>query len=147
MDSHTDSAKSHSHQGSIRRNGATSDTDEGAATERTRVRRHPERSVPEQAEAILRTGRVAHVAFVTRGQPCVVPMIYHYDDGVVYVHGAPASRAVTALRAGTPVCVEVTLLDGLVASRDAKSHSVNYRSVIIYGNADMATPSRSPTKR
>lgn len=97
------------------------------------MRRHAERAVPEQAEDILRAGRVAHVAFVVDGQPCVVPMTYHYEDGVLYVHGAPAGRAVASLRAGTPVCVEVTLLDGLVASRDAKSHSLNYRSVMVYG--------------
>jgi len=118
----------------------SSTTDETQAqvkkTERTRVRRHPERAVPEQAEDILRAGHVAHVAFVVNGQPCVVPMTYHYDDGALYVHGAPASRAVAALRAGTPVCVEVTLLDGLVASREAKSHSMNYRSVIVYGVAE-----------
>ena len=136
VDTHTSSAKSQPRLRRTGRNGARSDTDEGAATERTRVRRHPERSVPEQAEAILRAGRVAHVAMVVRGQPCVVPMIYHYDDGAIYVHGAPASRVVAALRTGAPSCVEVTLLDGLVASRDAKSHSANYRSVIIYGSAE-----------
>ncbi|MGH2517544.1 MAG: pyridoxamine 5'-phosphate oxidase family protein [Ktedonobacterales bacterium] len=110
-----------------------------AGTARTRIRRHPERAVPEQAEAILLAGRVAHVGFVLEGQPCIVPMTYDYDDGVLYVHGAPASRTVAALRAGMPVCVEVTLLDGLVASREAKSHSMNYRSVIVYGVADVVT--------
>lgn len=112
--------------------------------ERTRMRRHAERSVPEQAEDILRAGRVAHVAFVVDGQPCVVPMTYHYEDGVLYVHGAPASRAAGTLRAGTPVCVEVTLLDGLVASRDAKSHSLNYRSAIVYG---IPTPVTNATEK
>ena len=112
------------------------DVGDETADRRTRVRRHPERAVPEQAEAILRAGRVAHVAFVVDAQPCIVPMTYHYADGVLYVHGAPASRVVASLRTGTPVCVEVTLLDGLVASRDAKSHSLNYRSVIIYGTAE-----------
>jgi uncharacterized protein len=107
--------------------------------ERIRVRRHPERAVPERAEDILRAGRVAHVAFVVEGQPCVVPMTYDYDDGVLYVHGAPAGRTASALRACAPVCVEVTLLDGLVASRDAKSHSLNYRSVIVYGVAEPVT--------
>ena len=105
--------------------------------ERTRMRRHPERAAPEQAEAILTAGRVAHVGFVVGGQPYVVPMTYHYEDGNVYLHGARASRAVQALRMGEPLCVEVTLLDGLVASRDAKSHSVNYRSVMVFGRAEM----------
>jgi nitroimidazol reductase NimA-like FMN-containing flavoprotein (pyridoxamine 5'-phosphate oxidase superfamily) len=106
-------------------------------TTRSRIRRHPERSVPEMAEEILLRGRVAHVAFALDGQPYIIPTTYHYEDATVYIHGAPASRMVKALRAGTPVCVEVTLLDGLVASRDAKSHSANYRSAIVFG---VATP-------
>ena len=88
------------------------------------------------AEEILLRGRVAHVAFAVDGQPYVLPMTYHYEDGTLYVHGAPASRTARALRAGTPVCVEVTLLDGLVASRDAASHSLNYRSAIVFGVAE-----------
>ncbi len=63
----------------------------GAST-RTRIRRHPERSAPELAEELLRTGRVAHVAFVAAGQPYVLPFTYHYDAGKLYIHGAPASR-------------------------------------------------------
>lgn len=106
-------------------------------TKRSRIRRHPERAVPEMAEEILLRGRVAHVGFAVDGQPYVLPMTYHYEDDTVYVHGAPASRMVKALRAGTPVCVEVTLLDGLVASRDAANHSMNYRSVMVFG---VATP-------
>ncbi|MGZ6286115.1 MAG: pyridoxamine 5'-phosphate oxidase family protein [Ktedonobacterales bacterium] len=106
-------------------------------TARSRIRRHPERSVPEMAEEILLRGRVAHVAFAIDGQPYIIPTTYHYEDATVYIHGAPASRMVKTLRAGTPVCVEVTLLDGLVASRDAKSHSANYRSAIVFG---VATP-------
>ena len=102
---------------------------------RSRIRRHPERAVPEMAEEILLRGRVAHVAFAVEGQPYVLPMSYHYEDGALYVHGAPASRTVKTLRAGMPVCVEVTLLDGLVASRDAMNHSMNYRSVIVFGVA------------
>ncbi|MGZ3675448.1 MAG: pyridoxamine 5'-phosphate oxidase family protein [Ktedonobacterales bacterium] len=112
-------------------------------TARSRIRRHPERSVPEMAEEILLRGRVAHVAFAIDGQPYIIPTTYHYEDATVYIHGAPASRMVKTLRAGTPVCVEVTLLDGLVASRDAKSHSANYRSAIVFGVAmpitDLAT--------
>lgn len=105
------------------------------ASARTRIRRHPERAAPELAEEFLRAGRVAHVAFVAAGQPYVLPFTYHYDAGKLYIHGAPASRTLRTLRPGTPVCAEVTLLDGLVASRDAKSHSMNYRSVVLFGEA------------
>lgn len=105
---------------------------------RARIRRHAERARDAQAaEAILRAGRVAHVAFSDgSGQPYVLPFTYAYEDGCLYLHGARASRTVRLLRAGTPVCVEVTLLDGLVASRAAKSHSMNYRSVVVFGTAD-----------
>lgn len=104
--------------------------------ERSRIRRHPERSMPEIAEEILRAGRVAHVAFAVDGQPYVLPMTYHYQAGMIYLHGAPASRLQQSLRAGIAVAIEVTLLDGLVASRDAKYHSMNYRSVVVYGTAE-----------
>ncbi len=104
---------------------------------RSRIRRHPERAVAGQAEAILRAGRIAHVAFAVDGQPYVIPFGYYYEDGAVYLHGAPASRALKQLIAGTPVAIEVTLLDGLVASRDARNHSMNYRSVVVYGRAEL----------
>lgn len=90
-------------------------------------------------EEILRCGRVAHVAFAIDGQPYVIPTTYYYEDAWLYIHGAPASRMIKILRAGTPICVEVTLLDGLVASRDAKSHSANYRSAIVFGVAKSVT--------
>ncbi|MGE5335636.1 MAG: pyridoxamine 5'-phosphate oxidase family protein [Nitrososphaerota archaeon] len=109
---------------------------------RSRIRRHPERSMPEVAEEVLRIGLVAHVAFVVEGQPYIVPMTYHYDDGVVYLHGAPASRLQKTLRAGARVAIEVLLADGLVASRDAKNHSMNYRSVIVYGTAEPVTDTK-----
>ncbi len=102
---------------------------------RSRIRRHPERSQPERAEEVLRRGRVAHVAFVVDGQPYVLPFAYHFEDGTIYLHGAQASRAMRVLDGSSMVCVEVTLLDGLVASRDAKSHSMNYRSVVVFGRA------------
>jgi nitroimidazol reductase NimA-like FMN-containing flavoprotein (pyridoxamine 5'-phosphate oxidase superfamily) len=105
-------------------------------TRRSRIRRHAERSRPEIAESTLRAGRVAHVAYAIEGQPYVLPMAYWYEDGILYLHGAPASRTVRALAEGAPVCIEVTLLAGLVASRDAKSHSMNYRSVMVFGRAE-----------
>ena len=113
-----------------------------SASPRSRIRRHPERSAPEIAEEILRAGRVAHVAFAVDGQPYIIPMTYHYEDGVVYLHGAPASRLQKTLGAGTAVAIEVMLLDGLVASRDAKNHSANYRSVVVYGVAEPVTHTR-----
>jgi nitroimidazol reductase NimA-like FMN-containing flavoprotein (pyridoxamine 5'-phosphate oxidase superfamily) len=103
---------------------------------RTRIRRHPERAAPERAEEILRAGRIAHVGFAVDGQPFVLPFGYYYEDGMLYLHGAPASRTIKTLRAGMPVCAEVTLLDGLVASRNAQSHSMNYRSVMVFGHAE-----------
>jgi uncharacterized protein len=106
---------------------------------RSRIRRHAERSAPDEAERILRAGRVAHVASVMDGQPNVIPFLYDYADGAVYLHGAPASRTLKALRGGMDVAIEVTLLDGLIASRDAESHSANYRAVVVYGRADRVT--------
>ena len=104
---------------------------------RTRIRRHPERAVPEQVEEFLRAGRIAHVAYTVDGQPRLLPFLYFYADGALYLHGVPASATIRALRAGAQVCVNVTILDGLVASRDAKSHSANYRSVVVYGHSEV----------
>jgi hypothetical protein len=91
--------------------------------------------VPDEAEDILRQGMIAHVAFVVDGQPFVIPMGYHYQENTIYIHGQRGGRLPRTLRAGTPVCVEVTLLDGLVASRHALYHSMNYRSAVAFGTA------------
>lgn len=103
--------------------------------ERSRVRTHPERAVPDEAEAILEQGLIAHVGFAVDGQPFVIPMGYHYEAGKVYVHSRRGGRLPGQLGAGALVCVEVTLLEGLVASRDALYHSMNYRSAIAFGRA------------
>jgi hypothetical protein len=107
-------------------------------TLRTTIRAHPERSVPEAAPAILAAGLVAHVGFVVEGQPYVIPMAYHYDPAEprrIYLHAAQAGRLVARLESGDPVCVTVTILDGLVYSRTAKYHSMNYRSVVCFARA------------
>jgi nitroimidazol reductase NimA-like FMN-containing flavoprotein (pyridoxamine 5'-phosphate oxidase superfamily) len=99
---------------------------------------HPEREVPEEAPAILAAGLVAHVGFEAEGQPYVIPMTYHYDPAEprhLYLHGAHMSRLMAHLATGAPVCVTVTLADGLVYSRTALYHSVNYRSVVCFGRA------------
>ena len=106
-------------------------------TERTRIRNHPERAVPEQASEILAQGMVAHVGFVEDGMPYVIPLSYHYDKDVpesIYLHGSIRSRAMKVLASGAQVCVTVTLTDGLVYSRKAMNHSMNYRSVVLFGH-------------
>ena len=107
-------------------------------TERTRIRNHPERAVPEEAVDILSEGMVAHTGFIQDEVPYVIPLTYHYDSaspGYIYLHGSIRSRAMKHLSTGAPVCVTVTLADGLVYSRKAMNHSVNYRSVTLFGKA------------
>ena len=108
------------------------------SSSRTRVRVHPERARPDEAPAILAAGLVAHVGFVQDGQPFVIPMTYHFDPERpehLYLHGAHHSRLMQHLASGAGVCVTVTLVDGLVHSRTALFHSVNYRSVVVFGRA------------
>jgi len=106
-------------------------------TNRTEVKRRPDRADyrPQSIEAILDEGFVAHVGFAVDGQPYVIPMVYARDAQTLYLHGSPASRLLRGLRRGIPVCVTVTLLDGLVLARSAFHHSMNYRSVVIFGTA------------
>jgi len=109
---------------------------------RTQIRRHPERAVPGRAAEILSQGQVAHVGFVEAGQPLVIPFGYHFDPAQpdrLYVHGTPGGRAMQSLESGDPVCVTVTLLDGLVYSRTALYHSMNYRSVVCFGRGRRVT--------
>jgi nitroimidazol reductase NimA-like FMN-containing flavoprotein (pyridoxamine 5'-phosphate oxidase superfamily) len=104
----------------------------------SRIRQHPERSVPEEAAQILAVGHVAHVGFEQNGQPFILPFSYHFDPQQperLYLHGSRGSRTMQALTGGARVCVTVTLLDGLVFSRDALHHSMNYRSVVCFGRA------------
>jgi nitroimidazol reductase NimA-like FMN-containing flavoprotein (pyridoxamine 5'-phosphate oxidase superfamily) len=102
------------------------------------IRRHADRAVPEEAAAILRQGLVAHVGTILDGQPVVIPFTYQYDDTapeIIYLHGAQASATLQRLAQGGPVCVTVTLADGLVYSRTANNHSMNYRCVVCFGTA------------
>ena len=111
-------------------------------TERTKILNHPERAVPEETSDILAQGMVAHVGFIQDEQPFVIPMSYHYDPQqpeYLYLHGSIRSRALQHLSGGAPVCVTVTLTDGLVYSRKAMNHSMNYRSVVLFGKAREVT--------
>ena len=109
-------------------------------SERTRIRVHPERAVPDESAEILVQGQVAHVGFIAGGQPFVVPMSYHFDPqapDILYLHGSVRSRAIEQLADGQAVCVTVTLTDGLVYSRKAMNHSMNYRSVMVFGHGKL----------
>ena len=111
-------------------------------SERTRIKNHPERAVPEEAAEILSAGLVAHVGFIENGLPYVIPLSYHYDSEQpdrLYLHGSIRSRALELLATGAPVRVTVTLTDGLVYSRKAMNHSMNYRSVVLFGLAREVT--------
>ena len=110
---------------------------EFAPTERTEVRRLLQRAVYDRAAvySILDEGLVCHIGFVAEGKPVVIPTGYGRKDDTVYLHGSPASRMLRTLGKGVDVCVTVTLLDGLVLARSAFHHSVNYRSVVIFGTA------------
>ena len=106
-------------------------------TERTRLRRLPDRGVYDQAQvaAILDEGFICHVGFAVDGQPYVIPTIYVRCDDTLYLHGSAASRMLRSVREEIPVCITVTHVDGLVLARSAFNHSVNYRSVVILGTA------------
>jgi len=110
---------------------------EFAPTERTEVRRLPQRAVydREAVYRILDEGLVCHIGFVAEGKPVVIPTGYSRKDDTIYLHGSTASRMLRTLGKRVDVCVTVTLLDGLVLARAAFHHSVNYRSVVIFGTA------------
>jgi uncharacterized protein len=104
---------------------------------RTRVVREAERGVydRETAYRILDEGFLCHVGFAVDGQPFVIPTSYGRKDDSLFVHGSAASRMLRNLKESLPVCITVTLLDGLVLARSIFNHSMNYRSVVILGKA------------
>jgi uncharacterized protein len=108
-----------------------------APSERTRVRREPDRGVYDRAaiDAILDEGLVCHLGFVQDGQPFVIPTLYGRVGDVVYVHGSSASRMLRTLEGGVDACLTVTLVDGIVLARSIFNHSINYRSVVVLGRA------------
>jgi nitroimidazol reductase NimA-like FMN-containing flavoprotein (pyridoxamine 5'-phosphate oxidase superfamily) len=112
-----------------------------ATTERTKLRRHPERGNydREQIYSILDESYVCHVGFTVDGQPYVIPMAYGRAEDRIFIHGSALSRLLTSLSGGIPVCVTVTIVDGLVLARSAFRHSLNYRSVVILGKAKLVT--------
>ena len=110
-------------------------------TPRTRVVREAERAVYDReiAYQILDEAFLCHVGFNVNGQPFVIPTSFGRSGDNLYIHGSAASRMLRALDQGIPVCVTVTLLDGLVLARSIFNHSMNYRSVVILGTAILVT--------
>jgi nitroimidazol reductase NimA-like FMN-containing flavoprotein (pyridoxamine 5'-phosphate oxidase superfamily) len=84
---------------------------------------------------ILDEGFICHVGFAAEGQPFVIPTGYARAGDQLYIHGSQASRMLRSLKSGINACVTVTLLDGLVLARSAFHHSMNYRSVVVFGKA------------
>jgi uncharacterized protein len=115
-------------------------------TERTRVRRKPDRANydRETIYGILDQAFVCHVGFIADGMPVVVPTNYVRVGDKLFLHGSTASRLMKTLGSGAPFCLSVTLLDGIVFSPTATGHSVNYRSVILMGKAE---PIRDPAAK
>ncbi len=117
-------------------------------SEKIRLRRIPKRGHydRESINAILDEGIICHVGFVANGQPFVIPTGYARVGDELYVHGSAASRMLRELSRGVEVCVTVTLLDGLVLARSAFHHSMNYRSVVILGRAELVADADEKNK-
>jgi nitroimidazol reductase NimA-like FMN-containing flavoprotein (pyridoxamine 5'-phosphate oxidase superfamily) len=108
-------------------------------SQRTTLKRLPDRAVYEYVaiRQILDEGFICHVGFVVDRRPFVIPTSYARVEDTLFIHGSVASRMLRNLAQGVDVCVTVTLIDGLVLARSAFNHSMNYRSVIIFGNAEV----------
>jgi nitroimidazol reductase NimA-like FMN-containing flavoprotein (pyridoxamine 5'-phosphate oxidase superfamily) len=106
-----------------------------APTPRTEVRRLPERGSYDRdlIDSILDEALICHVGFVHEGSPVVIPTIHARVGDTLYFHGSPASRMLRGMRSGDEICVNVTLVDGLVVARAAFHNSMNYRSVVVFG--------------
>lgn len=106
-------------------------------SERSRVRRHPDRASYEMDDvlSILDEGLICHLGFVVDGQPYVVPTMYARSGDRLFIHGSPLSRMLRTAGEGVPLCLTVTLLDGLVLARSVFNHSMNFRSVMVLGRA------------
>jgi len=108
-------------------------------TARTTLRRLPQRGAFDRRSInqILDEGFICHVGFVAEGQPFVIPTGYARVEDKLIIHGSQASRMLRTLGQGIEVCVTVTLIDGLVLARSAFHHSMNYRSVVVFGRASV----------
>jgi nitroimidazol reductase NimA-like FMN-containing flavoprotein (pyridoxamine 5'-phosphate oxidase superfamily) len=106
-------------------------------TERVRIHRIPELGAYDRGtiDPILDAAIVCHLGFVVEGQPYVIPTLHARIGDELFVHGSAASRPLKVMAGGVPVCVTVTLLDGIVLARSIFEHSIDYRSVVVLGTA------------
>ena len=116
-----------------------SDSSNLQVTQRSKLRRIPKRGSQEREliYSILDEALVAHVGFVDRNQPFVIPMAYGREGDRLYLHGSSVSRLIKTLEQGVDVCFTVTILDALVVARSLFHHSMNYRSVVLFGKATL----------
>ena len=116
-----------------------SDTEKLQITQRSKLRRLPKRGSQEREliYSILDEALIAHVGFITDNQPFVIPMAYGRKGDRLYLHGSSVSRLIKTLEKGVEVCFTVTLVDGLVVARSLFHHSMNYRSVVLFGKAEL----------
>ena len=115
-------------------------------TPRTTLKRLPQRGSYNRQliNQILDEAFVCHVGFIVDGQPLVIPTGYARAGDNLLIHGSQASRMLRHLSEGIDVCLTVTLIDGLVLARSAFHHSMNYRSVVVFGRA---TTIEDPVKK
>jgi uncharacterized protein len=117
------------------------------SSDRVRLRRKRERGSYDRSviDAILDEALIAHVGILDgEGRPLVIPTLHARSGDVVYCHGSSASRTIKAMATGVPICLTVSLVDGLVLARSAMHHSANYRSVMLLGEA---TPVVEPEEK
>jgi uncharacterized protein len=110
-------------------------------TPRSTINRGKNRAVTDRTALyeVLDAGLICHLAFVVDGAPVVIPTGYGRDGDTLYVHGSTGARSLRIAAAGVEVCVNVTLLDGVVYGRSVFHNSANYRSVVIHGRARQVT--------
>lgn len=103
--------------------------------DRNKVKRAPSRGNydKEKVHAFLDAHFLCHIGFSVEGQPYVIPTAYGREGETIYIHGATKSRLIMALKEGIPCCLTVTHIDGLVMARSIFHHSMNYRSVVVFG--------------
>jgi len=128
----------------------SADRSDAALPAHAPVRSHSERDRTGEAPEILARGIVAHVGFVEAGRPVVIPMTFQYSPAEprrIYLHGGRTGRLMTHLATGAPVSVTVTTTEGLVYSKAALDHSVNYHSVVMFGRAAREQPGTAAKRR